>query len=411
MIDYYQTKEHPITKKMVWDAFKEIRSNGKGAGIDGVKLEDYQKDLSNNLYKLWNRLTSGSYFPQHVREKKIDKKGGGQRMLGIPTINDRIAQQVVKMYLEPKVDHTFHTDSYGYRRGKSAHDALETAKKRIDIKRWKWVVDIDIERFFDTIDHNLMLKAVQYYTKDKWVLMYVERWLKAGLVSEEGKVIARESGTPQGGVISPLLANIYMHFAFDKWMERESEGIPFERFCDDIIVHCCSEEQAIVVQDRIRRRLKKCGLALSKEKTKIVYCRNEWRREKHEHSSFDFLGYTFRPRYVRTERGYMLCFTPEISRKSMKHVNEQIISMRLRSYTGTLQLLANMINEKVRGWMQYYCRYSKWRTEKLWWRLNRRLITWIAQLKKMHIRQAVRWWKQVYKTKPQLFVHWKIAHL
>jgi RNA-directed DNA polymerase len=410
MIDYYQTKEHPITKKMVWDAFKEIRSNGKAAGVDGVTLEDYHKNLSGNLYKLWNRLTSGSYFPQHVREKKIDKKSGGKRMLGIPTVNDRIAQQVVKMYLEPKVDHTFHPDSYGYRRGKSAHQAIEKVKERTDIKAWKWVIDIDIEKFFDTINHDLMLKAVQHYTKDKWVLMYVERWLKAGLVSEEGEVIARESGTPQGGVISPLLANIYLHFAFDMWVKR-TNGMPFERFCDDIIVHCASEKQAIVVLDRIRRRLKKCGLKLNEEKSKIVYCRNEWRREKHEHSSFDFLGYTFRPRYIKTVQGYMLSFSPEISRKSMKSINEQIRSMRLHSFTGTVQLLANMINEKVRGWMGYFCKFSKWSTEKLWWRLNRRLIKWIEHLRKMHTRQAVRWWKQVYKTKPLLFVHWKIAHL
>lgn len=409
MIDYYETKEHPVTKKMVIEAYKEIRSNGKAAGVDGVSLESYAKNLQGNLYKLWNRLTSGSYFPQHVREKQIPKKEGGSRMLGIPTVEDRVAQQVVKAHLEKKAEVSFHPDSYGYRRRKHAHDAIERARKRC----WEndWVIDLDIQSFFDSIDHEMMLKAVQWYTKEKWVLMYIERWLKAGMLKEDGKTITRENGTPQGGVISPLLANIFLHFAFDKWMERNYPYITFERYCDDIIVHCKSQSQAMFIRDEIAKRLENCKLTLSAKKTKIVYCKNSRRREKHDSVSFDFLGYTFAPKMCRIKGNNMLNFKPAMSRKSKKSVMEKLRSMSIHKSKENILQLAERINLKVRGWMNYYCAFDRWSTAGVWWQLNRRIIKWAMWNKKKTVRKAVRWLQGIYRTKPGLFAHWKIAHL
>lgn len=265
MIDYYETKEHPITRKMVLEAYSRVKSNAGSAGIDGQSLADYSKNLSKNLYKLWNRMTSGSYFPSPVKEVKIPKSSGGTRSLGIPTIEDRIAQQVAKSYLEPKVESSFHPDSFGYRPGRNAHMALERTEMRCS-NQYAWVVDLDIKGFFDNLDHDLLMKALQCYTKEKWILLYISRWLKAGVVSESF-LKESEIGTPQGGVISPLLANIFLHFAFDKWMEKFHPNIRFERYCDDIIVHARSEKQAMFIKDKIAERLKDCKLQLNESNT------------------------------------------------------------------------------------------------------------------------------------------------
>nr|WP_276504846.1 group II intron reverse transcriptase/maturase [Terrimonas sp. H1YJ31] len=408
MIDYYETKAHPITKKMVLDAFKEIKANGKAAGVDGVSLEEYGVKLSANLYKLWNRLTSGSYYPANVREKLIPKKDGGYRSLGIATVEDRIAQQVVKAYLEPKVDHTFHPDSYGYRRNKNAHQALQKSLERC--YRHNWVLDLDIKSFFDTIDHELMLKALRHYTNDKWILLYVERWLKAGTLKEDGSVETRTEGSVQGSVISPLLANIFLHFTLDKWMEKYFPNIPFERYCDDAIIHCKSEKQAIFMKEKIAERMKECRLTLNMEKTHIAYCRSKNRMEKHKNVSFDFLGHTYRPKWCKTKNGNMLLFTPVMSRKAKKSVTARIREMEIYKFSGRIQELAKKINQKTRGWINYYCVFNKWETVHLWWRLNLRLTKWVANYRKMNIRKAEKWLSGIYKTNPGLFEHWKLSH-
>lgn len=299
MIDYHETKEHPISRKMLLDAFKLVKANKGASGTDEQSIESYETHLLENTYKLWNRMTSGSYFPKPVKEVQIPKKSGGVRKLGVPSVVDRVAQQVVKTYLEPKVDGSFHADSYGYRPGKNAHMAIQSAMSRCG--RIGWVIDIDIRSFFDSIDHELMMKAVEVYTKEKWVLMYVNRWLKADLKTKEGKVEKRNMGTPQGGVISGLLANIFLHFTFDKWMELKNPNIRFERYSDDIIVHCVSEKQALFMKHQISNRFKECKLELNEQKTKIAFCRNEKHgTNKYPVKSFEFLGYTFKPRYCPT---------------------------------------------------------------------------------------------------------------
>ena len=297
------------------EAYECVKANKGSAGVDDVSIQDFGNDLKRNLYKIWNRMSSGSYFPPPVKTVEIPKADGKMRELGIPTVGDRIAQMVVKMYLEPLIEPHFHNDSYGYRPNKSGLDAVEVARRMC----WKydWILDIDIKGFFDNIDHELMMRAVKRHTQEPWILIYVQRWLEAPAEAKDGSLVKRTKGTPQGGVISPLLANLYLHYAFDEWMKRYYSGNPFERYADDIVVHCRTEEEAVKLKEDIRKRLEECKLELHPEKTKIVYCKDSNRRGNYQNEKFDFLGYTFRPRSSRNRQGKLFVnFTPAISDKA-----------------------------------------------------------------------------------------------
>ena len=316
-------KSFELPKHAVWDAYLAVKANKGSAGIDGQTLEDFDADLKNNLYKIWNRLSSGSYFPPPVRRVEIPKYNGKLRPLGIPTISDRIAQMVIKNRMEPLVEPHFHDDSYGYRPGKSALDAIAQARQRC----WRddWVLDMDIKGFFDALDHNLVMKAVAKFTGCQWTLLYIERWLKADVILPSGERISREKGTPQGGVISPLLANIFLHLVFDQWMQKHFPCVHFERYADDIVVHCRSEDQLKMIEQQIRRRFTRCGLELCQEKTKIVYCKDSNRNGQYPNQSFDFLGYTFRPRSSRDRNGnFFVSFSPAVSRKALKAMRAKL---------------------------------------------------------------------------------------
>ncbi len=407
MIDYYETKEHPITRKMILEAFLLVKANNGAAGMDHQSIEQYAMQLERNSYKLWNRMTSGSYFPKPVKEVEIPKRSGGVRKLGVPSVEDRIAQQVVKTYLEPKVDPSFHADSFGYRPGRSAHMAVQSAQNRCG--RIGWVIDIDIRSFFDSIDHELMMKAVRYYTTEKWILMYVERWLKADVCKRDGQIEKRSKGTPQGGVVSGLLANIFLHFSFDKWMERIFPNIRFERYSDDIIVHCISEKQALFVKSKIAQRLVACRLEINEQKTKIVFCRNEQHRgEPYSTVSFDFLGYTFKPRFCPTRYGLRLLTAACMSESSKSEVRDKVRAFSIRKFRGNIQQLSRAINRKIVGWMNYYCKFHKWTTVGLWFWMNRKLIEWTMCNKGIGKRKALRWLERIYQTKPDLFAHWAL---
>ena len=292
-----EAKSYVISKQVVWEAYLKVKANHGAAGVDGESLAAFEKDLKNNLYKIWNRMSSGSYFPPPVRVVEIPKASGGLRLLGIPTVGDRVAQMVVKMHLEPLVEPHFHPDSYGYRPGKSALDAVATARQRC--WRYGWVIDLDIRGFFDNLDWELVLKAVRHHVQAPWILLYIERWLKAPAQKQDGSQEARTKGSPQGAVISPLLANLFLHYAFDAWMQRTYPDIPFERYADDVIIHATSQAQAEQVLAAVRQRLRECRLELHPEKTRIVYCPDSDRKGQHEHIQFDFLGYTFRPRRAK----------------------------------------------------------------------------------------------------------------
>jgi RNA-directed DNA polymerase len=407
-----KAKPFNISKRVVFEAYKRVRANQGAAGVDGESIADFERDLKNNLYKIWNRMSSGSYFPPAVRSVEIAKKSGGKRKLGVPTVSDRIAQMVAKMYFEPEVDHHFHPDSYGYRPGKSAIEAVGMARKRC--WRHNWVLDLDIKGFFDNIDHGLLMRAVRKHTDIKWLLLYIERWLKAPVQTEDGTFVSREKGSPQGSVISPLLANLFLHYAFDEWMRRNHDNIPFERYADDILVHCKSERQVRWIKNTIDRRLKQCGLELHPEKTKIVCCKNTSRRGNYPNEKFDFLGYTFRLRLSKSRHGeFFVNFLPAVSNEAAKSIRKTIRSWRLHRMTDkSIKDLAHMFNPIIRGWVNYYGQFYKSALHPVLNQLNGSLQRWaMRKYKKLRRRKrrAFYWLGRIAKQMPYLFAHWRLV--
>jgi RNA-directed DNA polymerase len=380
--------------------------------VDATSVAEFADKQRDNLYKLWNRMSAGSYMPGPVRAVEIPKDhGAGVRVLGVPNVADRVAQTAAAMMLEEKLEPIFHPDSYGYRPGRSAHDALAVARRRCWDK--DWVLDLDIRAFFDSVPHDLLLKAVAHHTDKRWALVYIERWLKAPMQMPDGTIVARERGTPQGSPISPLLANLFMHYAFDKWMSRENPACPFERYADDIVAHCTSEEQARALRASIAERLGALGLELHPDKTKIVYCKDANRRGTSEHVSFDFLGYTFRGRLARGPRSLFVSFAPAISAKAKKAVGQKIRAWHLNRRTGTdLSALASEINPQVRGWINYYGAFHRSELCSLVRRINEHLLGWARQKYKRLRHSPARawaWMLAVYGRQPKLLVQWTIA--
>lgn len=405
-------KPFAVSKQEVWRAYLQVKSNGGAAGVDAESIEAFEQDLKGNLYRLWNRMASGTYFPPPVREVVIPKRDGGERKLGIPTVADRIAQTVVKGYLEPKVEPSFHGDSYGYRPGKSAVDAVGRARERC--WQYDWVVDLDIRAFFDTLDHALVMRAVRKYTDCRWVLLYVERWLNAPVQHEDGTLTARQAGTPQGGVVSPLLANIFLHLAFDAWVERRFPQVSFERYADDILVHCRTREEAERVRQAVQERLARCKLEVHPSKTKIVYCKDSHRRASNPEESFEFLSFTFRSRRARNRRGeYFVSFSPAMSRRAAKRIRQEMRrSWRLPRRTDKdLADLAHMFNPVIRGWIGYFGRYHKSALYPVFRHLNLTLSWWAMRKYKRfrgHRRRAGHWLGAIAQRQPTLFAHWQL---
>jgi RNA-directed DNA polymerase len=411
-INVSKAKPFNISKAVVWEAFQAVKANKGSAGVDGITVKDFEERLEDNLYKIWNRMSSSTYFPPPVRTVEIPKSDGKMRKLGIPTVPDRVAQMVVKMYLEPKLDPLFHPDSYGYRPRKSAIQALEVARKRC----WKfdWVIDLDIKGFFDNMDHELVMKAVRKHTEEKWILLYVERWLKAPAQLADGTQVLREQGTPQGGVISPLLANLFMHHAFDEWMKRNHPDNPFERYADDVVVHCNTEAEAKKLLEAIRERLKQCKLELHPDKTKIVYCKDDNRKDDYVNEKFDFLGYTFRIRKSQSRRGGLFMnFLPAISDKATKRVREEVRKWNIHRRTDmSLEELAAVNNLIIRGWVNHYGKFYRSKLDEILKCIDMDLAKW-AQRKYKKLRgsigRAIVWVKKIRKRDPELFAHWKCA--
>lgn len=417
MKDLFETRSKPvpITKDMVREAYRKVRSNKGSAGADEVSLKAFDENLAKNLYKLWNRMASGSYFPMPVKEVVIPKSNGGERKLGIPSISDRVAQEVVKAYLEPRLEDVFLRQSYGYRPHKSAHQAIENVRK--NVRQYAWVIDMDIKSFFDEVDHELLIKALDKHVPEKWVKMYIRRWLetpvqtKAGLVSKQGQ------GTPQGGVISPLLANLFLHYVLDKWLVQQFTTVKFVRYADDVVVHCISEQQSHYVLEGIKRRLKACKLRLSEEKTKITYCQDHRREKRKDYpKKFDFLGHTFKPMSKKSNRdkGVFLGFDCQMSMKSRTRIIEEWKQLNFqRESTWTLQNLAELLNAKSRGIINYYGKMNSFAIEKLFRHLDYRIAKWVKnKFKKLHSYQkAFDWLRDIKSSYPNMFVHWTLSKI
>ena len=403
-------KTYGIPKKLVLNAYRLVKANHGAAGIDGQSIAKFEADLENNLYVIWNRMSSGSYFPPPVKAVEIPKKAGGTRILGVPTVADRVAQMVVKRVLEPIVEPVFHKDSYGYRPGRSAAQALEVTRERC--WRYDWVLEFDIKGLFDNIDHDLLMRAVRWQTDIPWVLLYTERWLKAPFQREDGTLEARDRGTPQGGVVSPILANLFLHYAFDVWMSRNHPDKPFARYADDAVVHCRSEADAERLKAELQARLAEVGLELHPTKTRVIYCQDSNRKRSYPNTSFDFLGYTFQPRQVTNKNGeYFVSFAPAVSRKAQTAMRQKLHEMHFVRRTDlALEDIARQINPIVRGWIQYYGLYHKWVLRKVLEHLNWILVQWVRHKYKpfkQHQRQATHWLGRIARRQPGLFAHWQ----
>jgi RNA-directed DNA polymerase len=406
-------KPFNIDKKQVLEAFKAVKSNAGAAGVDGQTLEQFEADLKNNLYKIWNRMSSGSYFPPPVRAVSIPKKSGGERILGVPTVADRVAQMVVKQVIEPILDPVFLPDSYGYRPGKSALDAVGVTRERC----WKydWLLEFDIKGLFDNIDHELLLRAVRRHVRCPWALLYIERWLKAPMVREDGTTVERNRGTPQGGVVSPILSNAFLHYAFDLWMTRTYPDLPWCRFADDGLVHCRSEKEALALKAALQARLAECHLELHPTKTKIVYCKDGKRQRKYPNVKFDFLGYCFRPRLVmRLRDNALFCgFNPAVSPSAMKAMRETVRQLNIRRQSQrSLHDIAELLNPLLRGWLEYYGRFAPSALYPVLRYVNCTLVAWaMRKFKrfKAHKVRAGRFFERLSQERADLFAHWRIG--
>ena len=408
-----ETKPYNISKWKVKEAYEKVKANKGTYGVDDQSIEGFEENLNNNLYKIWNRMSSGSYFPKPVRAVAIPKKNGGTRILGIPTVEDRIAQMVAKMYFEPCVEPIFYDDSYGYRPSKSAIQALETTRERC----WRkdWVFEFDIKGLFDNIRHDYLIEMVKRHTEEAWVIMYIKRWLVAPFQMEDGTIITRTSGTPQGGVISPVLSNLFLHYVFDDFMTKQFPTIPWARYADDGIAHCVSLKQAKYLQRRLEERFLVFGLELNLDKTRIVYCKDEDRKGNHEYTSFDILGYTFRPRHAKNKYGkFFTNFLPAIGDKAKKSIRKEVRSWKLQLKPDKdLWDIANMFNRKIQGWINYYTHFYKSEIYDVLRYINNCLVNWVRRKykKRKARRRAENWLGTIAKRDKNLFVHWKLGIL
>jgi RNA-directed DNA polymerase len=418
MIFDEEQKTQPITRLQVMEAFKRVKANGGSAGVDKITIAQVEANKRKYLYPLWNRMASGSYFPKPVRQTLIPKPGGKKRALGIPTVTDRVAQQVIATELEGIVDKQFSQNSFGYRPGKSAHDAIEQC--RINCMKYSWVIDLDIKGFFDNIDHELLMKALRYYTDRKHILLYCERWLKAPVQLPDGTLKHPEGkGTPQGGVISPVLANIFLDIVFDKWIEKNYPDIEFERYADDIVVHCQHIKQALRLLEAIKERFKDCKLELNSEKSKIVYCRRNQKKQppfKVYYQKFDFLGFTFKPRIIKERGKIKLGFSPAISQKNIARISEELFKLKIHRWVHfPLSRIAELLKSKLRGWLNYYSKFRKSEMRKLFRVVNFRLAKWVRnkyrKFRRRHWYNAYRYLQGLAKSYPNMFEHWKYGFL
>lgn len=411
-----ETKSIPISRQMVLEAYQKVRSNKGSAGVDSISMQEFDANRRKHLDKLWNRMASGSYFPPPVKEVEIPKKDGSIRKLGIPTISDRVGQMVVKLFIEPRLEIEFSSNSYGYRPGKNAHQAL--AKVRENCWKQDWEIDLDIKGFFDNIDHNKLMLAVEKHVPENWVKLYIKRWLEAPVFTVSGELIQKQGkGTPQGGVISPLLANLFLHYAFDRWLEKTDKGVQFSRYADDVIIHCKSKAHAERILNLVHQRMESVGLELHPQKIKTVYCRDHRRKGKSPVVKFDFLGYSFQPRtaFSKKKGGLFLGYDCAISIRSRKRIADKLEELNVNKLSfKSIVGVAQYLNPMIRGWVHYYGKFKMYELTKVFRLLSQRLVWWARRRYKRYktsIRKAYKWLETVRKQYPTLFYHWNFSQI
>jgi RNA-directed DNA polymerase len=399
-------KPFNISKQLVFEAYKKVKENKGAAGVDSQSIQEFEKHLGDNLYMLWNRMASGSYFPIPVRAVEIPKRSGGKRMLGIPAVADRIAQTVVTMIIEPGIDKLFHKDSYGYRPHKQALEGVAAVRQRC--WEYEWLIEYDIKGLFDNIDHEKLMKAVERHVQEPWILLYINRWLKTPIQYKDGILKERTKGTPQGGVISPLLSNLFLHYAIDMWLTRQHSKVLWARYADDGVLHCKTKEEAEALLVALANRLKECDLEIHPEKTKIVYCGS---KKTETQKSFTFLGYQFHKRRAAVKRtGEVFTgFLPAISKDRLKEICQTIRKDNIRARTDlSLEQIAEWYNPKIRGWYNYFGKFYPSKMNKIWAYFNRALMLW-AKSKYKNIRtsnrKAVALINRVQEKNASLFFH------
>jgi len=406
-----KTKSFDIPKPLFLQAYKRVKANAGAAGVDQESIRDFEKNLKDNLYKLWNRMSSGCYFPPPIKAVPIPKKSGGKRMLGIPTVGDRVCQAVVKRVFEPEVERYFLPDSYGYRPNKSALDAIGVTRKRC--WRYNWVLEFDIKGLFDNLSHELLMRAVEKHTQSKWVKLYINRWLKAPMQLPEGTLQERNCGVPQGSLIGPVLSNLFLHYVFDVWMQRNYQNTPWCRYADDGLTHCKTEKEARLLLCALKERFAECGLELHPDKTKVIYCKDGSRKGKYTHTSFDFLGYTFRRRLVKNSKrdSLFVSFTPAVSKEALKSMRATTRKFNWRNRTDlSLNDIARRYNPVLNGWLYYYGRYQRSALYSVWRHFNRTLVAWaMRKYKRFRNRKtrASKFLESISKKEPHLFAHWR----
>jgi RNA-directed DNA polymerase len=409
-----ETKSVPISRTMIWEAYKKVRSNQGSAGVDQISMKEFDAERSKHLYKLWNRMASGSYFPPPVKEVEVLKKDGKIRKLGIPTISDRVAQMAVKEYLEPRFEQIFSQHSYGYRPKKNAHQALDSVRE--NCKKTDWIIDLDIKGFFDNIEHAKLMSAVEKHVSEKWCILYIKRWLQMPVLTKSGELIQKQGkGTPQGGVISPLLANLFLHYAMDKWLEQTQPTVSYERYADDAILHCRDKAQAEEVLEKLKDRMQDVGLELHPEKTKLVYCKDYRRQENHETVKFDFLGFSFHPRSTMSKKTgkLFLGYDCAISISSKKRIADKMEELNIEQLSHkSIVGVAIYLEPFIRGWINYYGRFRKWSLNPIFQLLRKRLVKWARNRYKRYktnLNKAYEWLKRVKEQFPNLFYQWKLG--
>jgi RNA-directed DNA polymerase len=406
-----KTKPFDISKQLVMQAWKLVKENKGAAGIDQQSIADFEKNLKDNLYKIWNRMSSGSYFPPPVKAVPIPKKSGGERILGIPTISDRIAQMVVKLIFEPGVELIFLPDSYGYRPNKSALDAVGITRSRC--WQYDWVVEFDIKGLFDNIDHDLLMKAVRKHTDNKLVLLYIERWMKTPMQYPDGSLQEKTKGVMQGGVISPVLSNLFLHYVFDVWITKQYPNLPWCRYADDGLVHCKTEQEANQILSELKKRFEECLLEIHPVKSKIVYCKDDNRKENYPNTEFTFLGYDFRRRSAKNMKNnqLFLSFSPAVSNAAKKSMRAKTHKMMKSIGTyRSLQEIAQVFNPILQGWINYYGRYHKTALCPVLRHFNLSLIRWnMRKFKRFKGRKtkAAIFLEGILENQPTLFAHWE----